>query len=386
MPDIAEFVEQHQDIVKPLLEQVDRSYETLVCRVCEIAEIGSPTFQEDARTKYMVEALKQVGLKDVHSLPNGSVLGFTRSKAESDTLLLAAHIDTVFPLETDLKTRIEGSTLYGPGTGDNASNVAAILTLAAIMKDMGVNSLRNIAFCGTVREEGPGNLGGMAEVLDAHGETVGTVLAIDGHASSVMHRSLAIKRHTLRAEGPGGHAWSDFGTLSAIHEMARIVNAITSLKVPEEPTTTFNVGTIQGGTSVNAIAQECTVEVELRSLVQNEVERLEREVMRIIREVPQDGVRVTADLIGTRPAGSQPVESELVKLVEGTARYVGIEPELKAASTDAALSLSRGIPSVAFGTYEGEGTHTLQEQVDLDSLIPGLKHLALAVLMLAGIE
>jgi tripeptide aminopeptidase len=386
MDEVARFVEQHEEIVKTLFERIDASYEPLVGRIREIAEIPSPTFNEARKSEYLVDAFGELGLVDVHTLERGSVVGLTHSRDEADTLLLAAHIDTVFPVDTDLTTRIEGSTLFGPGTGDNSANVAAIMTLAGIMKDMGITTRRNVAFCGTAREEGPGNLGGMAEVLDAHGPKIGTALAIDGHTPSVMHRSLAIRRHTLKAEGPGGHGWSDFGTPSAVHEMARIVAAITALDVPEDPTTTFNVGTIRGGTNVNAIAEDCSAEVELRSLEADEVARLEREVMRITRDVPREGIKVTTELIGTRPAANQPVESDLVRIAQETARHVGVDPVLKAASTDAALSLSRGIPSLAFGTYEGNGTHTLHEQVDLDTLNTGLKRLALAVLMLAEVQ
>jgi acetylornithine deacetylase/succinyl-diaminopimelate desuccinylase-like protein len=380
---IGEFLEKNGDLVESVFERIERSMELLVARIREIAEIPAPTFEETRRTRYLSRLMPQMGLKDVTALPLGSVVGFTRSAEEAGTIVLASHIDTVFPLETDVTTRIEGSTLHGPGSGDNATSLAGILTLAEIFRDLGVDLSRNLAFAGTVREEGLGNLGGMGEVIDRFGERAGMVLAIDGMTPRLMNRSQAIRRFSMKAVGPGGHSWSDFGTPSAVHEISRIVAALCDLDLPEEPRTTVNVGTMRGGRSVNAIAQECRAQVELRSLSAEECGSLEQKLGRLAREVPAPGVEVSLDLVGTRPAGAQSEDSELVRTVAEAARKVGIEPHLEAASTDAALPLSKGIPALAFGIYRGAGTHTLQEKVDLTSLPQGLKWLALTVLALS---
>jgi tripeptide aminopeptidase len=383
MEDIDTFIARNSAVVGELFARIDAKREIIIERVREISEIASPTFQEERRASHLGALFPALGLRDVTRLPRGSIMGFTRSAKESDTLLLAAHIDTVFPVDTDLTTTIVGSTLFGPGTGDNAANVAAIITLAEIMNEQRIELRRNVAFCGTVCEEGAGNLAGIEEVLDHLGGAVEAVIAVDGRTPWLMHRSQAVRRYRLTASGPGGHSWDGFGTPSAIHEMARLIAALSEARVPAEPKTTFNVGTINGGRSVNAIAQSCVADVDLRSLESDALGELERDFLEIVRRVPAEGIRIEARVTGERPAAMEPAESHLVRTAIATARHLGFEAHLTASSTDAALSLARGISSISMGTYRGRGVHTLEEQVDLASLTTGLKWLALSVLVLA---
>ena len=384
MDEVTRFVKTNAPVVGQLLDAIEAKRDILTARTREIAEIPSPTHDEERRSVYLSDLFPRLGLKDVIRLPWGSVLAFTRSADDPGMLLLAAHIDNVFPIDTDLTTQIDGSTLYGPGTGDNAANVAAIVTLAEILRELRIDPPRNIAFCGTVCEEGAGNLAGMREVLDHLGGRVTTVIAVDGRMPSLMHRSQAARRYHLKTTGPGGHSWDGFGTPSAIHEMARIIAALSEIEVPAAPKTTFNVGTVHGGKSVNAIAQSCEAEIDLRSLDSGRLDRLEHDLLEIIQHVPAKGINVEARIVGERPAAEEPLESRPVQTAIGAARYLGFEPEPTASSTDAALSLSRGIPSISIGTYRGKGVHTLEEQVDLSSLSTGLKWLALTVLVLAS--
>jgi tripeptide aminopeptidase len=385
MPQVDAFTEENQSLLNSMFESIDASRDKLVARVREIAEVPSPTFGEALRTEYLLAAFPRAGLRDVYTLPGGSVLGFTRGRDEPVALMLAAHIDTVFPMGTDLATRIDGGVLHGPGTGDDAANVAAILALAEMFTELDIEPAGNVAFCGTVREEGLGNLGGMAEVLEETGDRTALVIAVDGLMPNITHRSQAIRRYGVTLRGPGGHSWNHFGTPSAIHEMARIVSRLAALEVPADPRTTFNVGTIKGGTTINAIAQECSVEVDLRSLEEETVKRLEARFLKIVDESPPDGIRVRTELIGTRPGAAIDPEHDLVRTAAAAGRHLGLEPVLNAASTDAALPLSRGIPAISFGTYRGGGTHTLEEHVQVDSLTVGLKWLALTVLVLTGV-
>jgi acetylornithine deacetylase/succinyl-diaminopimelate desuccinylase-like protein len=386
MTDASRFVEEHQQIVEALFESIDQSREDLIALIREIAEIPAPSYQEEKRTEFLLEQLPAVGLRDVHALPKGSVLGYSRSRSEGNTLLLAAHIDTVFPAETDLTTRIEGSRLYGPGTGDNATNVAALLTLARLLKPLGIRLGRNVAFCGNVCEEGKGGLAGIREVVAELGNKLGEVIAVDGVTATIVNRSVAIRRHLIRIEGPGGHGWETFGSPSAIHEMGRIVAAVRSLEVPTEPKTTFNVGVIRGGTSVNAIAQQCEAEVELRSLEQQELEQLEHRFLEIVHDASSLDLEIGTEIIDERPGAALAPDHRLVVAAASSAVYLGLETQLTGASTDTAIPLSCGIPAVGFGIYRGKGEHTLEEYVALDSLTTGLKRLALAVLMLCGVE
>lgn len=386
MGEVAEYAAKNAKIVEEALTVIEGMGDVLTARVREIAEIPSPTFHEVKRAEYLIRAFPEAGLKDLTKLPGGSVLAFTKSKNCRDTLLLAAHIDTVFPAGTDVTTSIEGSVLRGPGTGDNAANVAAIVSLAKLIRDMGVRLGRNVAFCGNVCEEGMGNLAGIAEVMEYMGSSLGMVVAVDGRMPHILNRSLAIRRYAITARGPGGHSWMDFGTPSAVHELARVVAEVSQLEVPAEPKTTFNVGTFHGGKTLNAIAQDCTAEVDLRSLDVKHLESLERAFLRIVRDLPAPGVEVKAKLVGERPACVQPPESDPVRTAIEAAAYLGLQSELGAASTDAALPASRGIPAMAMGTYRGEGVHTLEEYIELGSLATGLKWLTLTVLVLAGLE
>jgi acetylornithine deacetylase/succinyl-diaminopimelate desuccinylase-like protein len=386
MAAVAEFLDKNEAIVEKVFARIEGLQGALTARIREIAEIPSPTFDEGQRSEYLMKTFPDIGLRDVTRLQKGSVIAFAESKDSGNTLLLASHIDTVFPLETDLTTRTEGSVLRGPGTGDNAANLAAILALAEILRDEGISLGCNVAFCGNVCEEGIGNLAGIAEVVEFMGNRLGTVIAVDGRMPHILNQSLAIRRYAVTAHGPGGHSWMDFGVPSAIHELSRVVAELSKVEVPAEPKTTFNVGTIQGGKSINAIAQDCKVEVDLRSLERAQLESLEREFLRMVNEVPVDGVTARAEVIGERPAGSVPPDSPLVKTAWEAATHLGLEPELGAASTDAALPASRGIPGIAMGTYEGDGVHTAEEYVKLESLTTGLKWLTLTVLALAGIR
>ena len=178
----------------------------------------------------------------------------------------------------------------------------------------------------------------------------------------------------------------DFGRPSAVHEIARVVAEVSALEGPADPKTTFNVGTLHGGKTPNAIAQDCTAEVDLRSLELKHLESLERAFLRIVRDVPAVGIEVKANLVGERPACVQPPESDPVRTASEAATYLGLQPELGAASTDAALPASRGIPAMAMGTYRGAGVHTLEEYIELESLVTGLKWLTLTLLGLAGLE
>jgi acetylornithine deacetylase/succinyl-diaminopimelate desuccinylase-like protein len=386
MQDVKTFEKENRVTLTALFARIDETRDELISLLRDIAEAPAPTFQEQTRTALLLQRFPEVGLRQVHALPGGSVLGYTGDRSRPNTLLLAAHIDTVFPIETDLSTRVEGQVLHGPGTGDNAANVAVVLTLARLWNELGIRPARNVAIAGTVCEEGNGNLAGIAEVLDELGDRVDEVIAVDGYSSAVVTRSLAIHRYLLRTQGSGGHSWAHFGRASAVHELARIVAAVTSLSVPREPKTSFNVGTIRGGTSINAIAQECEAQVDLRSLDVDSLRELDSSFRRVVEEIPAAEVKTSVRLIGERPGASIPHDSPLVDTAVEAARLLGLDVDLDSASTDAALPLARGIPAVCFGTYLGRGVHTLEEQVQLDSLAPGLKRLALAVLMRTGLE
>jgi len=381
-----EFADRHVETVRTFFERIDANAGILVDNIRKLAEISAPTFQEEKRTIYLKKAFEEAGLDDVHVLEKGSVLGYSRARTENDTLLLAAHIDHVFPEGTDLTVRFDGDLMLGPGTGDNAANVAGLIILARLLGESGIAPVRNIAFCGTVREEGNGNLEGIGEVMNSLGDRLGSVIAVDGGSSAVVNRSLAVRRYLLSVECSGGHSWGKFGNPSAIHVAASIITALDSIEVPEEPKTTYNVGTIRGGSSVNAIARKCTAEIDLRSIELACLTRLEGEFLKIIDDACAEDVDVKVKLIGDRPAASLEERHPLLQAVVDSADYLGFDVKLSASSTDAALPLSRGIPAVSFGIYRGGKGHTTDEFVEISSLIIGMKRLALAVLIQAGVK
>jgi acetylornithine deacetylase/succinyl-diaminopimelate desuccinylase-like protein len=386
MTDARKFIEENKKTVNALFDAIEKSRDDLIALIREIAEIPAPSLHEEKRTEHLLKLLPTLGLKDVHALAKGSVLGTTRSKDEKDVLLLAAHIDTVFPAETDITTRIEGNILHGPGTGDNSTNVAGILTIARLLKELGIRPARNVAFCGNVCEEGRGGLAGIREVVEGLGDRLGEVIAVDGQTSSVVVRSLAIRRHLIRIKGPGGHSWGNFGRPSAIHEMGRIMQAVCALPLPKDPKTTFNFGVIRGGRSVNAIAQECEAEVDLRSLETKEMQKLESSLMKAVHNLSSEELTVETEVIDERPGAAMPEGHRLTEISVNSGNYFGFDVKLEGSSMDTAIPLSKGIPAVGFGIYRGAGAHTLEEHVNLDSLTEGLKRLALTVLMLTGVE
>ena len=321
---VVQFTREHTKLVERLFERIEGEHANLLTLIRRIAEIPAPTFHEQKRTEYLRETFSDAGLRDAHALEKGSVLACTHSGNQEESLVLAAHIDHVFPAGTDLATHVDGGLLRGPGVGDNAANVAAIVTLARLLTELGIQPARGVVFCGTVREEGNGNLDGIAEVLESLGDRIWGVIAVDGRTGSVVNRSLAIHRYLLKVSGPGGHSWGHFGTPSAVHEMARIVADIDNIENPPGPKTTYNVGTIHGGTSVNAIAQECEAEIDLRSLEIEHLEALERKFLDIVNRKPKPGIKVEAKLIGERPCAALPADSPFLLTATGAAQHLGL--------------------------------------------------------------
>jgi len=367
-----------------LFAAIESSKDRLVADIRTISEVPAPTFAEHRRTSLLLERLPRVGLRDVHALPLGSVVGYSRGRSDAGTLLLASHIDTVFPDDTDLTTRIDGDLLRGPGTGDNASGVAATLHVLGLMHTLGLRPACNVAFAGTVGEEGRGGLRGMKEVLDELGGRVSRVIAVDGDLDTVVDGAVAIRRYEVTIRTAGGHAWSDFGAASAVHAMSRIVADVADLETPRKPRTTLNVGTIVGGSTVNSIAQSCTVELELRSLDSDVLAGLDRQLLAILQSDESGEVQLEFELVDDRPGGVLAAGHPLRTIATESAAFFDLPAKLRAASTDATIPLARDVPAICIGVQRGNGVHTTDECLEIDSLVPGCKRLALALLMAAG--
>ncbi|HEU4323413.1 MAG TPA: M20/M25/M40 family metallo-hydrolase, partial [Roseiflexaceae bacterium] len=291
-----------------------------------IQQIAAPTFDEGRRGDFVQERMRALGLADVERDGLGNVYGRLPGRGSGQGLLIAAHLDTVFPAATDLSIRREGQRIYGPGLGDNSLGVAGLLHLADSMVRHKLARAGDTWFVANVGEEGLGDLRGMRAAVDRlHGQ-IGAAIALEGTGQDrVIHAAIGVRRYRIAVATPGGHSWQDFGAPSAIHILARIAEQITRLEVPREPRTTFNIGVIEGGTSVNTIAQHASLLLDLRSVVPAHLAALVRQVEQIIGRAriaaPEADIRL--ETVGDRPAGSIPTDHPLVRAATGAYEAMG---------------------------------------------------------------
>jgi acetylornithine deacetylase/succinyl-diaminopimelate desuccinylase-like protein len=350
----------------------------------QIQQIPAPTGSEGERARWLAAWLRRCGYADVEIDALANVYVCRRGQRRQPALLISAHTDTVFPASTDLAVRhVEAQRrIYGPGLGDNSTGVAALLWLASRLRE-GEPPLVDIWLVANTGEEGNGNLRGMRGVVDRLGPQLGAALVIEGMGlPRIVSRALGSRRYRIGVSAPGGHSWSDFGAASAVHVLVNLAAELTRLRPPAAPRTTFNVGVISGGTSVNSIAQSAELELDLRSEEPAALGALVDQVQQIIHrfQTPrwrQAGVIVNAELIGDRPAGGIADDHPLVQAAIQSLIAVGVQPQLgnRISSTDANVPLSRGIPSVCIGVTDGGNAHRLDEWITPDLLPKGMQHL-----------
>jgi tripeptide aminopeptidase len=329
----------------------------------EIQQIPAPSFAEAQRSQFLKGAFEAEGLVDISVDAAGNLFGRLPGDRKGNKLLVvSAHLDTVFPIETELTVLSRKDRILGPGIGDNSLGVAALLGLVWLLRERKSPLPGDLWLVANVCEEGLGDLRGMRAVVDRFGGEVQAYLVIEGLSLGyIQHRALGVQRYRTTVKTPGGHSWSDYGKPSAIHELADLVTKLTAIPLAEAPRTTINVGRIGGGTSINAIASEAWLELDLRSESPQTLRELVREVEGLIESTSRPGVRVEAEVIGLRPAGELPVNHPLVRLAESCLKEQGIEPKLMIGSTDANVPLSRGFPALVLGVTNGAGAHTTGE-------------------------
>ncbi|HET7036285.1 MAG TPA: M20/M25/M40 family metallo-hydrolase [Thermomicrobiaceae bacterium] len=339
----------------------------LAARICEVP---SPTGEESQRGAFVASLLAERGYQ-TETDDVGNVYT-RRGRRGGPLLMLLAHIDTVFPAGTPIAVRQEGDTLHGPGIGDNAVNVASMITLLDVLDALGVETPCDLIACADVGEEGLGNLRGARAACQRYRDELGAVLVIDGRQGNITNAGVGSKRWRVTVRGPGGHSFGAFGVPSAIHGLGRIIAAIADIQVPSDPKTTYNVGMIEGGTSINTIAARASALLDMRSVGVPELDQLSARVERIIGTAPDPGLASEIQVVGERPAGSRPLTDPLVQLAISVLRWLGYEPELHASSTDANIPISLGIPAVCVGVARGEGAHTVHEFIEIPSITDGL--------------
>jgi acetylornithine deacetylase/succinyl-diaminopimelate desuccinylase-like protein len=348
-----------------------------------IQQIPAPTFDEARRGAYVAERMRAIGLAEVTIDSTGNVYGCRLARGNGPGLLIAAHLDTVFSADTDLTIRREGRRIYGPGLGDNSLGVAALLHLGQALQQHDLPNQGDIWFVANVGEEGMGNLRGMRAAVDRLADRIGAAIALEGcDQGRVLHAAIGVRRYRISVRAPGGHSWQDFGTPSAIHVLVRLAARLTGLRASHESKTTYNIGVIEGGTTVNSIAQHASLLLDLRAAHPPALDALVRQVEQIVAEaqVAEPRVTIHTELVGDRPAGSIPRSHPLVQLAAAAYHSVGAVVSYDAGSTDANIPLSRGIPAICVAVGDGEHAHRLDEYIDPSRLPAGLRALLLLVL------
>jgi tripeptide aminopeptidase len=341
-----------------------------------IQQIPAPTFQEKRRAEFVRDRFLAEGLSDVHLDTSGNVFARLPGTGKARCVVVSAHLDTVFPITTNLEARRESERITGPGIGDNSLGVAGLFGLVWSLKSKGMPLPGDVWLAANVGEEGLGDLCGMKAVVSRFNDQPIAYIVLEGMSLGwVYHRGLGVQRYRVTARTPGGHSWIDYGHPSAIHELASLITRLDALDLPDQPRTTLNVGVIQGGTSVNTIAAEAHLELDLRSEQVDGLNELISQVEHLITAANRTDVQVTAQIIGQRPAGEIPPGHPLIRMALERLEAQGLPPRLNIGSTDANIPLSRGLPAICIGLTTGGGAHTTNEYILTRPVAQGLVQL-----------
>jgi acetylornithine deacetylase/succinyl-diaminopimelate desuccinylase-like protein len=361
-----------------------------------LTEIPAPPFKEQVRAEEYRKRLAALGLKDVRIDTEGNVIGVRPGGGKGPKLIVSAHLDTVFPEGTDVKIKEKDGRLYAPGIADDTRGLAAMLSVIRAFNATGVKTVGDIVFVGTVGEEGLGDLRGV-KALFRDMKDIDGFISIDGaDMNRIAYLATGSQRYRIAFKGPGGHSFLEFGLPSAIHAMGRAIAKIAEVQTPKAPKTTFTVSTVAGGTSVNSIAGDAVMEVDMRSNDAGELAKLEAQVLGLVTEAVAEENRrwgaesMTVDikLVGSRPAGGQALDSPAVQAAVLAHQAVGMPGiALQASSTDSNLAINLGIPAVTIrGGGRTGGTHSLGEWYQNQLAYAGPQAVFLTALGLVGVE
>ena len=349
----------------------------------ELCAIPAPSNKEELRAKYVCEWFHARGMEAYIDEALNVIAPVALDRYE-EVVVIMAHTDTVFPDMEPMPMREENGRLYCPGVGDDTANLAALMMLADYVKDREPSC--GILFVANSGEEGLGNLKGCKAIMKAFAPRVKAFVSLDGGIDEVCARAVGSSRYRITATTRGGHSFSDFGNANAIAVLAGLIDELYCQQTPEREgsKTTFNVGLIEGGTSVNTIAQSAQMLYEYRSDDASCLEEMEKNLRNILRSRERDDARIQVDLIGLRPCAKDVDPAAQRSLEEAACQalrlYAGTNPEICSGSTDCNIPLSMGVPSVCFGVYRGEGAHTREEWVELASIENGMKAAASLIL------
>jgi len=365
---------------------IDAHADDIVAEAIRICEIPAPTFDEGERAAYVRSRFEALGLADVTIDAAGNARARRPGAGGGPGVAVAAHVDTVFPRETDVTVRREGGRLLAPGIGDNSVSVAAMLGVLGALNAAGVRTDGDLFVAGNTGEEGLGNSRGMWAFLTDVRDRVGSAVAVEGmEVERIVHVAVGSRRYEATFTARGGHSWQDFPSPSAVHIMGRAISGIADLAVPDEPRTTFNVGVASGGTTVNTIAARARMLIDMRSVDAGALAEIERRVLEVVRASAAAGHGAVAlTLVGDRPAGAIPADHPVVQQCMAIHRALGIGVYTEAASTDHNVPLAMGIPGVCLTIAEGANEHRLDEYLEIAMVPLSVKKLLLAVVALAA--
>jgi tripeptide aminopeptidase len=363
-----------------------------------ITEIPAPPYKEKVRAEYFLKRFFELGFKDASIDAEGNVIALRKGSGNGrPKLVVSAHLDTVFPEGTDVTVKEKDGVILAPGIGDDARGLAALLSLIKSINANGIATVGDVMFVGTVGEEELGNLRGVKALFRDHADIDGFI-SIDGLGTTrVVNQGTGSHRYEMIFKGPGGHSFAEFGLPSAIHAMGRAIAKISDLQTPSDPKTTFTVGTVSGGTSVNAIAGEARMAVDMRSNSSEELLKLEARLLDLVKgAVVEENARWKSDklsveikLIGDRPAGIVAMDSPIVQASQRAVSVLTRAPRVTFAgsSTDSNLAMSLGIPAVTIGGGgEGGNWHSRSEWYRPVDAYLGPQNALLTILVLAGLD
>jgi tripeptide aminopeptidase len=359
-----------------------------------LCEIPAPPFGEQARGRALEQAFRSLGLRDVRVDAEGNVIGVRPGRAPRPNVVMSAHLDTVFPEGTDVTVTREGSILRGPGIVDDCRGLAVLLGIVRALDAGGVQTPGTITFVGTVGEEGAGDLRGVRHLFGTElANRIDRFVSIDGAGLGITHVGVGSRRYKVTFSGPGGHSYADFGAPNPMHALGRAIANLAALEVPRDPKTTFSVGRVGGGTSVNAIAFEAWLELDLRSADARALAALETAALEAVNRGLQDErarwggggrIEVVSEVMGSRPSGRVSEAAPILRAARSVTAAVGGVARLAEGSTDANLGMSLGIPSITIGGGgRGVGAHTLHEHFDTTGSEAGTRRALLLAVALA---
>lgn len=377
----------HHPAIQPLLEGWTRDTDKLLRETLAIQAIPAPTFEEQRRAAYVERRMQESGLSDVGQDEVGNVYGRTPgAQRASPALLVSAHLDTVFPAATDLSLRRANGEgmVSGPGVGDNSLGIAAMLSLAASFTTLDQRD-SDIWWVGTVGEEGLGDLRGIRQACRQLDGRIGIALIIEGMGlGRIYHAGLGVRRLQIAVRGPGGHSWLHATRPSAIHHLMQIGAALVEgVHLSEQPRTSFNIGLVSGGTSVNTRAAHARMSLDLRADDASALRGLEARVRQLVADCrAEPDLNVEIAVIGDRPSATLSVNHPLVRSAQAVLEYLDFSPiQIEIGSTDANIPLALGIPAICVGITSGGDAHSTDEFIQTEPIPTGMRQITLLALL-----